>query len=118
MRKKPKPKKRPKINSRTKGAVGERELADFLKARGYEARRGQQFSGGGDSPDVVHNLEGIHFEAKRTENLRLYPALAQAKRDAGKKVPIVVHRANNKEWVAVVLLEDLLTLHLLQGAPT
>jgi len=117
MPKKTKAQRKPTINSRQKGAAGERELAEFLRERGYEARRGQQFSGGGDSPDVVHNLEGIHFEVKRVETLRLYPALAQAKRDAAGKVPIVAHRANNKEWVAVVSLEELLRLHLLQGAP-
>ena len=32
------------INSRAKGAKGERELANKLKEYGYECRRGQQFS--------------------------------------------------------------------------
>lgn len=32
-----------KINSRNKGAVGERELANILKTYGYETYRGQQF---------------------------------------------------------------------------
>jgi hypothetical protein len=37
-----------RINSRQKGARGERQWRDELRAHGYDARRGQQFSG---SPD-------------------------------------------------------------------
>ncbi len=110
-------KRKPSINSRAKGARGELELAAFLKERGYEARRGQQFSGGGESPDVVHNIPGVHFEVKRVEAGNLYNWLAQAQRDAAGKVPIVVHRRSNKEWVAILPLDELLKLHLLQGAP-
>lgn len=104
-------------NSRAKGKRGELELAEFLRERGYGARRGQQFSGGADSPDVVcPDLAGIHLEVKRVEAGNLYSWLAQAERDAGTKVPLVVHRRNGKEWVAIMRLEDLLKLHLLQGA--
>ena len=46
---------KPKINSRQKGARGERQWRDELRANGYVARRGQQFSGSADSPDVVCN---------------------------------------------------------------
>ena len=42
-----------KINSRAKGARYERELARYLDENGFPARRGQQFAGGSDSPDVV-----------------------------------------------------------------
>lgn len=98
------------INSRAKGAAAERELANLLKARGYEARRGQQFAGGGDSPDVI-GLPGYHIEAKRVENLSLYKALDQATRDAGvDNTPLVVHRRNQREWVAILRLEDFLNI--------
>ena len=61
-----------KINSRQKGAAGERELANWLKQyEGVEARRGQQFSGSPDSPDVVHSMEGLHIECKQVEALSL-----------------------------------------------
>ena len=33
------------MNSRTKGAIGEREVASMLREYGYKARRGQQYSG-------------------------------------------------------------------------
>lgn len=100
------------INSRRKGAVGELEFAAFLRERGFEARRGQQFSGGADSPDVVHNIDGVHFEVKRCEKGGLYDWLKQAVADAGFKTPIVAHRKNNQEWVAILQMDRL--LHLLQ----
>ena len=116
-----KPKKKPKrakINSRAKGAKGEREFALFLREHGYDARRGQQFSGSTDSPDVVCNLPGVHIECKRVEAGNPYNWLAQAKRDAGKNVPVVAHRKNGKEWVAILAFEDLLNLLLLTPTET
>ena len=41
------------INSRAKGARGERQWRDELRAQGYTDKRGQQFAGGQDSPDVI-----------------------------------------------------------------
>lgn len=100
----------PKKNSRTKGAVGERELAAVLtEIFGVACRRGQQFKGGQDSPDVA-GLPGIHVESKRTERLSLYNAVDQAVGDAGSNVPVVMHRCNRREWVAIVRLEDLTRL--------
>ena len=97
--------------SRRKGARGEREFAAILTAEGFDARRGLQHRGGPDSPDViVPSLPSIHFEAKRTERLSLYDAIAQARRDAGDKLPIVAHRRNASEWVAILTLTDLLAI--------
>ena len=96
--------------SRRKGAVGERELAAWLRERGYEARRGQQFSGSPESPDVVCSGVPFHFECKRTERIRLYDAIAQATADAGDRIPVVAHRRNRGEWLAVLRLEDLIAL--------
>lgn len=96
------------INSRTKGAAGERELAKKLtEVLGCEARRGQQFQGSPDSPDVVTSLDGVHIECKRVERFEIYKAMEQAKHDAGGKIPVVCHRKNRGEWLAVVRLEDL-----------
>lgn len=99
-----------KINSRAKGCRGEREFAGELRKAGHDARRGQQFSGLGESPDVVSSLP-FHFEVKRTESLSLYTAMAQAIRDAAPgKPPVVAHKRNGKEWLVVMRLEDFLTL--------
>ena len=43
----------PKINSKAKGAAGERELARKLKEYGYDCRRGQQYCGANGDADVV-----------------------------------------------------------------
>lgn len=91
------------INSRQKGAAGERELRDLFRECGHEARRGRQYSGSQDSPDVVHSIEWLHAECKRVEALNLYAAMEQASRDAGfDKVPVVFHRRNGRRWVAIV----------------
>jgi Holliday junction resolvase len=95
--------------SKSKGKRGERELAHELeRVLGIRARRGVQYQGSKDSPDVVTEIEGIHIECKRAETFSLYSALEQATNDAGpKNVPIVCHRKNNKPWVVVVKLDDL-----------
>lgn len=95
--------------SRNKGKVGERELAHELsRIFGVSARRGVQFQGSPDSPDVVTEIPNIHIECKRTERFRLYEALDQAIEDSSAtKIPVVFHRQNKKPWVAVVRLDDL-----------
>lgn len=101
------------VNGCQKGKAGERELAKVLRDHGFgDARRGQQFAGGSDSPDVVvASLPGVHFECKRTEQGNPYTWLEQAARDGGlEKIPVVAHRKNKKQWIAILPLSDLLTL--------
>ena len=99
------------INSRAKGAAAEREVAEILRNNGYtDARRGQQFAGGPDSPDVV-GIPGFHLEVKRVENFSLYPAMNQAERDSHPcEIPVVVHRRSKRRWVAIVDFEKFLNL--------
>ena len=96
--------------SRDKGKRYEREIANYLSDNGFPARRGQQFSGGGDSPDVVSEEFPFHIEAKRVERLDLYKAFTQSIRDAGDKPPCVVHRKNNSEIMFTCRLSDLVAL--------
>jgi Holliday junction resolvase len=99
------------LNSRTKGKVGEREWAEFLRLYGFDARRGQQFSGGNESPDVVCDGLPIHWEVKRVQNLNLAAAYAQARRDAPQdKAPIVAHRKNRGEWMVTLSAADFAVL--------
>jgi len=96
------------LRSRNKGKLGEREAAaEIRRLFGVEARRGRQYCGNDGAPDIVTGLDGVHFEIKRREALRLYPALDQAIGDASNKIPVVLHRANNQPWVAIVRLDDL-----------
>lgn len=99
------------INSRQKGARGERELSSKLKEHGYETRRGQQFSGANGDADVV-GLPGIHIECKRVEKLNLYDAMAQAKSDAREgEVPTVFHRKDRCEWLVTMTLDDWMRMY-------
>lgn len=94
-------------NGKRKGKVGEIELSKEL-SRLFErqCRRGQQYSGLGGA-DVV-GLEGMHLECKRTESINVYKAMDQASDDAKEhELPIVCHRRNRREWLAIVRLEDL-----------
>ena len=101
-----------KINSRQKGAVGEREFAKLLRDHGYEAERGQQHAGGKDSPDVKTNMRGIHWEIKRTEKLHLHDALEQSKRDAGEnEMAVVGYRRNRSEWIVIQPFEEWIKLY-------
>lgn len=94
--------------SRNKGKVGEREAAkEIERLFGVEARRGRQFQGSDQSPDIVTGLTGVSFEVKRSEGFRLYAAMDQAVRDAGENIPVVLHRANKRPWVAIARLDDL-----------
>lgn len=100
----------PMINSRQKGAAGERELSHYLDEYGIQARRGQQYSGSKESPDVVSDLEGIHIECKRVEAGNPYGWLRQAIRDSGTKIPVVFHRRNREDWIVVLRASDFLKL--------
>jgi hypothetical protein len=119
------------MNSREKGKRGERQWRDELRANGYGARRGQQFSGSSDSPDVVcDGLPWIHFEVKAVERLNIEEAMEQARRDCrkkaledargetgqaafrlgaaseeGEKVPVVAHRRRFRAWLVTMEAE-------------
>ena len=99
------------MNSRSKGARGEREVAKILRDYGYDCRRGQQYSGANGDADVV-GLPGIHIEVKRRERLDIYSAISQAVRDAreGEK-PTVFHRKNDCEWLVTMRLDDFMKLY-------
>ena len=99
------------MNSREKGKTGEREAAAFLSAHGFPARRGLQFSGSPDSPDVIcPSLAGVHFEVKFTQRNDLEGWLTQAATDGAGKLPVVLHRKKRGPWIAVLRAEDLLAL--------
>ena len=107
------------MNSRRKGKVGEREFASLLREHGFEARRGQQFAGSPDSPDVVSpDLAWLHIEVKRVQNLNLADACAQAEGDLAKlgtnaadaakpkKLAwVVAHRRNHAPWLVTMRAE-------------
>ena len=97
--------------SRDKGKRGELEFAALCSKHGYEVRRTAQYCGKtGEAADVV-GLPGMHVEVKRTETLRLYDALDQARRDAKEGIPLVAHRKNNHRWVVILDAEDFFEIY-------
>ena len=100
-----------KINSRAKGANGEREIAIILKEEyGYDTRRGHQFCGIEGNADLV-GFDGLHMEIKRVEKLNLDDAYAQSVRDAKDgEIPVVIHRKNRQHWKVTLSLEDFMLL--------
>lgn len=99
------------MNSRQKGAGGERELSRILREYGYNCRRGQQYSGANGDADVV-GLPGVHIECKRVERLNLSEAMKQAVRDAETvEVPAVFHRKNREGWLVTMQLEDWIKMY-------
>lgn len=95
--------------SRAKGVRGEVEVAHFFRERGFpEADRGARNGKSGD--DVIH-VAGCHVEVKRTEKLRLWESLEQAKRDAPEGMtPVLAFRRNHSRWQATLDLDDLVAL--------
>jgi hypothetical protein len=90
------------VNSKRKGKEGEREFAHLCQTFGFQARRGQQYRGGPDSPDVV-GLPFLHVEVKRRERVDLYAAMEQSELDAGVgEIPVVAHRKNNRYWLVTL----------------
>ena len=99
------------MNSRQKGAAGERELAKKLREYGYECRRGQQYCGTNGDADVI-GLPGIHIECKRVERLNIDGAMLQAIRDRREgEDPAVFHRKNNHEWLVTMRLNDWIEIY-------
>lgn len=95
---------------REKGKAGEREFAAWLRDKlGVAARRGRQFKGTPDSPDVV-GLPGVHIEVKRRERLNVEKALDEAAATAGDDIPLVAHRRSRKPWLVTFQADSLVEL--------
>ena len=102
------------INSRDKGARGERELASKFRDYGFvNAKRSQQYCGlGENSADITDALPYIHVECKRVEKLNLSNAMQQAMNDANEgNMPTVFHRKNGEKWLVTMQFDDWIDLY-------
>ena len=99
-------------SQRDKGKQGEREVSKIAREHGFtDARRGQQYHGGGDSPDVI-GIPGIHPEVKRVEKLNLKAAMDQSVRDAADgEIPVVIHRRSREPWYITLSYESFLDIY-------
>ena len=99
-------------NSKDKGKRFEREIANYLKEHGFDARRTAQYCGNtGDAADVV-GLPGFHIECKHQEKMHLYDWMEQAVRDSEKSgdTAIVIHKQNRKDTLVTMRLDDFMAL--------
>jgi hypothetical protein len=99
------------INSRRKGAAGERELANYLREQGWQkARRTQQYAGNpeGGSGDVVCENFPFHIEGKRCQQIKPEEWMRQAIKDCpDSKIPSVFFRRNGeKKWLVILQADD------------
>lgn len=100
------------VNSKRKGARGEREFAQFLRDHGLkDAHRGQQYNGL-EGEDVV-GLPRAHVEVKRVQRLSIHKAMDQSITDAEDwQIPIVAHRMNRTPWLITLRAEDFMKIYL------
>lgn len=106
------------MNSRRKGAVGERDAAAAITQHlGVKCSR--MGRNGRTAEDLDHALAGVHFEIKSRKGIAAMEWLEQAEEDCGDKVPVVVMRENRGEWCALVRLSDLpaLARHVVSVQP-
>lgn len=97
--------------SRTKGKVGEREVAHLFIDNGFpDAHRSAQCRGNSkDGEADVAGTPGIHVEVKRVEKLNLENAMQQSIRDSELQkdgIPVVIHRKNGAEWLVTMRFLD------------
>lgn len=99
------------LYSRNKGKRAEREVRDLFIENGFPARRGRQYAGHPDAPDVVvPDLEWLFVESKFVEKLDLHKTMIQAIKDAGGKMPVIFHKKSREGWLVTLTVEDFFQL--------
>lgn len=92
--------------SRDKGKRFEREVAALIRdVWGIAARRGRQYAGHPDAPDVVAEIPGCYIEAKRRERENVSAWMDEAESMAQGLIPMVVHRKSRKRMLVTVPAE-------------
>ena len=86
------------MDSRAKGARGEREFIHLHLAPYWPAAKRNLDQFGADKRDALE-CAGVHWQIKRTEKLAIWAALHQAESEAiGNDVPVVAFRRNRSGW--------------------
>lgn len=112
------------LDSRQKGARGEREVIDIIqKFFGIKWAR-TPLSGGMDIKSDIRRPHGcessicdlFHWEVKFQEKLNIWSAFSQSindsQKDPYKTIPLVVYRKKNTDWRVTLTLDDFLSLLL------
>lgn len=101
------------INSKSKGARFEREIAAKYRAAGFgDAHRTAQYCGKTGQAADVEGVPGVHIECKHQERINIYDWMDQARRDASGtgNIPAVHFRKNHYEILVCLRLEDFIEL--------
>lgn len=98
--------------SRRKGARGELEVLDLLRAHGWTRAHRNFGSGSAGGGDVTAGPAGVVLEVKRhAGRLDLPAAVRQAEAACGPHdLPVVAHRRDGEPWRATLPLDELLAL--------
>ena len=95
------------LNSRAKGATGERALCDEFERLGMLAERTVQYCGrSGDAADVRLFGTDLHIECKRTERITMREWVEQATRDAHARDWVIATKQNHRPWMIILSLEQ------------
>jgi hypothetical protein len=96
------------LNSRQKGKRGELEACKTLRNLfGWSTRRSQQHCGTVESADIqVRETPGLWWEVKRVQSLNIPKAVATAVSQCGGRLPVLLHRRNDHEWLVTIRLSD------------
>lgn len=99
------------MNSREKGKRIERLLASMFTRAGWPARRGQQFKGTPDSPDVIVEDLPLTVECKGREVWSIYNWIVKVRHEAKPgTLPLLCCKKNHSEFLAIMTLDDFLDL--------
>ncbi len=104
------------INSKAKGAAGERAFCHLCRDNGFSnVHRTAQFCGKTGQAGDVEGLKGIHVEVKFTKHLNLQDAMDQSVRDSEAEqkgnIPIVAHKKDYCGWLVTMRATDWFELY-------
>ena len=107
--------------SRAKGAKGENEVRDIVRAAGWPDATRNWRSGAYGFGDIARGPALTVIESKLTDNFRLHACWEQVSGDARRAgpgyLPLLAHRWSRGPWLGITELDELLALiHLRETA--
>lgn len=97
-------------NSIEKGRRAERDAAKLIGSTLgplSSARRGRQYKGTEDSPDIADALPGFNVEVKWREKVRLFAWWNKHLGECGGERPALMLTKNREPWLFVIRPEDI-----------
>lgn len=90
-------------SQREKGKRAEREAAELIRSWGIAARRGQQYAGDPDAPDVVAATPGLAWEVKARKQGHPGKWLEELLKNCHDgDIPVVLHKRDRQPWLLTI----------------